>query len=57
LLLLVDLLLTLQDLLHELELVARRLAIAEGVLNRLWMGRLGRVVGRRLGFGTVSLRF
>jgi hypothetical protein len=36
LLLLVDLLLTLQDLLHELQLIARRrLACAEGILNRL----------------------
>jgi hypothetical protein len=34
-LLLVDPLLTLQNLLHELKRVARRLAIAEGILNRL----------------------
>lgn len=38
LLLLVDLLLTLQDFLHELQWVARPLAIAEGILNRLGPG-------------------
>lgn len=49
-LLLVDLLLTLQDLLHELQLVAWRPAIAEGILNLLGTRRLRRIVGLRFGF-------
>ena len=39
-LLLIDLLLTLQDLLHQLHRIAGRLAIAEGILNRLGSRRL-----------------
>ena len=48
LLLLVDLLLTLQDFLHELQRVPRRLTIAEGILNRLGTRRFRRIVGLRL---------